>query len=286
MKTFFTVSKLAAVVQITRPLVCIVGVLYTLLGIYLGGNLVSMLTPTALRATLVVYLVMSFGFVINDYRDASSDLQNHPNRPIPSNRISKRTSLIQVWLLAFIIFVIALTLKPFMLAITLLNMTLTTLYSYFLKSTVLLGNLTIAFLSASMMVFGCLAISIPTPAVWILSLLTFLYILAQEILLTMRDREGDAQFGICTLATRFGTIISLHFFCLITFIFILTSLLVWVLGLASNLYLFAITICSILPLLGSVILLGRSQTKQTIYLSVRILKIARFFSILPGVMLK
>jgi geranylgeranylglycerol-phosphate geranylgeranyltransferase len=281
-----SLNQLRGIIQITRPKVSIVAASYSLLGAYLSGNGRELLSSTVLRAALVVGLIVAFSFAINDYRDADTDRLNHPERPIPSGRVSYRIARILSLALALTALGIALTLGPLLTIIALFNTVLSTLYSYFLKSTVLIGNTVIAFLNASIVIYGSLAVGRLIPAIWIISLLTFLYSLAQEILFAVGDQEGDAKTGLCTTATYLGTTTSLRLFQLIALSFVVGAIGVWFLGLVPARYLFAMIPCSIFPLVGIVILLSRSVTNSSIHLSIRVIKFVRFFSLLPGILLK
>ncbi len=279
-------SKLVGIVQITRPKVSIVAALYTLMGAYLGGNATNLLSPTVLRAVLIVYLIVSFSFAINDYRDVSEDSLNHPERPIPSGIISRRIAGILSWILVLTALTLALTLGSFLIVIALLMIVLSTFYSYYLKNTVLLGNAVVALSNASIVVYGSLAVNKLIPAIWIISLLTFLYSIAQEILFAVGDREGDALAGKCTTATYLGTTHALYLFQFFAFNFIIVAIAVWFLGLAPDRFLYAMVPCSILPLLGIMILLSRKAANNHVYLAIRVIKFVRLFSLLPGVLLK
>ncbi len=281
-----SLNQLRGIIQITRPKVSIVAASYSLLGAYLSGNGRELLSSTVLRAALVVGLIVAFSFAINDYRDADTDRLNHPERPIPSGRVSYRIARILSLALALTALGIALTLGPLLTIIALFNTVLSTLYSYFLKSTVLIGNSVIAFLNASIVVYGSLAVGRLIPAIWIISLLTFLYSLAQEILFAVGDQEGDAKTGLRTTATYLGTTTSLRLFQLIALSFVVVAIGVWFLGLVPARYLFAMIPCSIFPLVGIVILLSRKVTDSSIHLSIRVIKFVRFFSLLPGILLK
>jgi geranylgeranylglycerol-phosphate geranylgeranyltransferase len=279
-------NQLRGIIQITRPKVSIVAASYSLLGAYLSGNARELLSSTVLRAALVVGLVVAFSFAINDYRDAETDRLNHPERPIPSGRISYRIARILSLSLALTALGIALTLALLLTIIAFFNIILSTLYSYKLKSTVLIGNTVIALLNTSIVIYGSLAVGRLIPVIWIISLLTFLYSLAQEILFAVGDQEGDAKTGLCTTATYLGTTVTLRLFQLIALSFVIVAIGVWFLGLVPSSYLFAMMPCSIFPLLAIVILLSRNVTNSSIHLSIQLIKFVRFGSLLPGILLK
>jgi geranylgeranylglycerol-phosphate geranylgeranyltransferase len=279
-------SRLNGMLQITRPKVSIQSGLYTLLGVFLGSNAAYLLSPNALRAALVVFLVVSFSFAINDYMDRVSDKVNHPERPIPSGRISPHLASLLSAALAVSAISVALTLGMTLSIIVIFNIMISIIYSYYLKSTLLIGNVVIASLNASIPVFGGLAIGHLTRAIWILSLLGFLFTMAQEILFAIADQEGDAIVGINTIATCLGRAVALRFFQFFALSVVAVTIVFWILNLVPNRFLYAMVPSAILPLVGIVVVLDSRATKRNIHLAIRVIKFIRFVSFLPGIMLR
>ena len=77
-------------------------------------------------------------------------------------------------------------------------------YDYALKSTVLVGNLVVATLAATPVVFGGWLGAADTSAVLLTALIIFLYMFAYEVLKTARDEVADRTAGYRTVATRWG----------------------------------------------------------------------------------
>ena len=153
----------------------------------------------------VVLLVTAAGNVINDYFDAAIDTINRPDRPIPSGAVSRNAAL--AW--AFSLFLLGLAVSvfttPLCMGIALVNALLLVLYAARLKSTPFFGNAAVAFLSASIFLFGgayagwhALLDMLPIAAI------TFLAMLARELLKDAEDIEGDRAHGADTLAIRIG----------------------------------------------------------------------------------
>ena len=273
-------------VQLTRPDISVLAASYTLVGAYLGSDVTKLLSLPVLHAALVVGLVVSTSFVINAYRDVLVDGLEHPRRPIPSGRVSRRSAVSIALILTLASLGIAATLGPLLAGIALFNLALSALYSYYLKSTLLLGNVIIAFLDASIVIYGSLAAGgLPTVA-WVVSLLIFLYILAQEILYTVRDQKGDALAGLRTVTTQWGVAAALHLFQLVALGFIMAALMVWFLGVAPNRYLYAVVPCSVLPIAGIVVLLSRRTTSKHIRIALRVINTVWVLSLLPVLLLK
>jgi geranylgeranylglycerol-phosphate geranylgeranyltransferase len=77
------------------------------------------------------------------------------------------------------------------------------LYSWKLKSTVLIGNATVAVTSASSAIFGGIAAGNAGPSLW-LALIIGTGIMGREVLKTLADYEGDLREHCRTVATVWG----------------------------------------------------------------------------------
>jgi geranylgeranylglycerol-phosphate geranylgeranyltransferase len=274
-------------VQITRPHNCLGAALASLLGAYLTGGTAHLLAPSVMRAAIVVGLVVAACNVVNDYRDVAADRIDKPHRPIPSGRVSRRAAGGLALVLALTAFGVAWTLGPWpMAAIALATTVLGIGYSYYLKSTVLLGNGIVGLLSASTVIYGGLAAGGLTPQVTVASMLVSLFVFAREILKAIADRRGDVLAGVRTVATRFGTPASLRLFQILAIVFVVAALAPWFLHLAENRYLVAMVAGSVLPTVVIAILLGLRLTEGTIHLSLRVTKFLWFSSLFAMVMLK
>lgn len=287
LKSRIDISKyLIGIVKITRPLVTIGAPIYTLLGVYLVSDIKTLLSSRALCASIVVGLIVTFSLVINDYHDVAADRLSHPERPIPSGQLSSRFAGFLAIILALTAISVALTLGWLLIAIAIINITLCILYSYILKNTVLIGNIVVGLLNASIPVYGGLSIGNLTSAIWILSLLGFLFTIAQEILFAVGDLEGDALIGLQTTATYLGEKAALYLFQFFVLAIMVITILFWRLDLVPNRFFYAMIPCSILPLMGISILLCRRVTNSNIHLAIRVVQFVRLFSLIPGVLLK
>ena len=77
------------------------------------------------------------------------------------------------------------------------------LYSWRLKSTVLMGNAIVATISAMSAIFGGIAAGNPRPSFW-LALIIASAIMGREVLKTLADYEGDLRQRCRTVATVWG----------------------------------------------------------------------------------
>jgi geranylgeranylglycerol-phosphate geranylgeranyltransferase len=277
---------LIGIIRITRFHICILAAFYVLLGAYLGGKVSDLLSPPVLYAALVAGLVVAFGFVINDYHDSVSDTLSKPERSLPSGQISLSTATILALILGLMALVIASFLGPLLAITALLTIILGMLYSYYLKNMVLLGNLTIGLLNASIILYGNLSVGKPIRTVWIAGLLAFLYVSAQEIFYTVRDQEADACANVCTVATHLGSAAALHFFRFFALSFVVAVIAVWFLGLVPSRDIYAAVPCSILPILVAIILLLRHIKRPKLLLVQDIMRLGWFTSLLTVLLMR
>jgi len=152
-----------------------------------------------LFACLAVFLITSGGMVINDYFDYKADKINKPKRTLPSGKISKKTALTYSLILFFIGNFLVIFLNFQMLAFALFNTLLLITYSWKLKKIVLLGNIVVSWLSASIFLFASLLSGSITATILILFLMSFSSTMGREITKAIEDVKGDKKIKARTL---------------------------------------------------------------------------------------
>jgi geranylgeranylglycerol-phosphate geranylgeranyltransferase len=260
--------------------------LYTLLGAYLAADAARLLSSEVARAALVVGLVVAFGFAINDCCDVEVDTLGRPGRPIPSGRVSRRFAIAFAWSLAAAALAVAATLGPWLALYAAGTLALSAAYSFRLKSTLLLGNAAMAVLVSAIPLFGALAAGGATVAVASAALMIFPFVFAQEVLYNIEDEEQDRRAGLKTTATRLGPAGALRVVRWLGAAFVAVAILPWALGLASDPYLFAILICSVLPTIAVLVVLSVRTNDLAIARSVTTTRLIWVSSVLPLVLLK
>ena len=162
-------------------------------------------------AMLAVFFETAAGNVINDYFDYKIDLINKPDRPIPSGRISLKNGRNYGYFLFFMgtvcgFFISYLTNNWIPFAIVLFADVVLYLYAYKLKSTPLLGNLTVGFMTGFGFVFGGFSINNPTIIMTSIFLGFFALVMttAREIIKDIEDIEGDKADGARTVPMLIG----------------------------------------------------------------------------------
>ena len=186
--------------KLSRPLSTLTGVLAVVLGGYVAGTGAWDKIALAALATL---LAAASANAWNDYRDIDIDRINQPQRPLPSGMVSPRAALIFSIVLAALSIVLAALISPVALAIAVGSIILLYIYSIWLKSTVLLGNATVALISALSPIFGGVAAGNVGPSLW-LGAIVFVGIFGREVLKTLADYEGDKAHDVRTISTAVG----------------------------------------------------------------------------------
>ena len=270
-----------ALLRFLRPQIALQALLYALLGFYLSGGVGLPLKHVDGIAALALLLIVSFGFVINDYADVELDRLSKPERSLPSGRVT----LAQARLLAALTATAALLLsgwlaKPLQLLIW-SNLLLTTAYAFWLKRTLLLGNLTIAYLNSSVIIFGALSATGLNSRVWSVALIVLLYSVAQELLYTVDDYAGDRAAGITTTAVALGVGQTLKLFRLCILLTALAALLPLYSGFASLAYTLLLIPCLIGPIVLWIMPLARHAAPQQLSAACRVVKWVRVSSLAP-----
>jgi geranylgeranylglycerol-phosphate geranylgeranyltransferase len=272
--------------QICQPVVALVAAIYTLLGVFLSTGTEHLIRPTTIGAMLVVFAIVAYSFAINAFCDFAEDQLNAPQRPIPSGTISRRAALTLALGLALVGMLIAIFLGIIPALFALANITLSGWYSFALKNTVLVGNAVIALLNASILGYGGLVAGRETRAIWLAMALVFLFTLAQETLYMMRDAPGDAQTGMRTVATWLGIRKTTVLFRLFIGVFTIATLAMGITRFAPRAFLYAVIICTLLPLGSIVLYLGHEPGRPKIERALLALNITWFVSVIPIVAMK
>jgi len=180
--------KSLALCEAMRPFTSVLAIA----GTYIGGIAADapFFSIPLLLAMVVVFFVGAGGMPFNDYFDREVDVISHPNRPIPSKRLSpKGTLYFSIILFGLAVFIsIFINLLCFMIVLSAIGL----LYCYeiFFKNQGFIGNIVVAFLSSMSFTFGGIAVGNPFASL-LLSILTFFLFTGREILKDVQDVKGD-----------------------------------------------------------------------------------------------
>lgn len=220
-------------------------------------------------AMLAVFFETAAGNVINDYFDYQIDLINKPNRPIPSGRISLKAGRNYGYLLFLLGTICGLLISlltnnwiPFI--IVLIADIILYLYAYKLKSTPLIGNLAVGFMTGFGFVFAGFSLNDPNIILTSIYLGFFAFVMttARELVKDIEDMEGDKAEGAKTLPILYGEKIT----AILAFILIIVDCalcpLLYYINIFGFYYLIVIAIAVIL-FIYSAILIIRNQDRTT-----------------------
>lgn len=193
-------KQLKGLFKISRPMSTFSGGLAVIMGGYVAGTGQWF---NVILATLATLSISAAANAWNDYRDIEIDRINQPKRPLPAGMVTPRAALVFsiVMTLLSVLLAAFINLPAFIIALG--SATLLYIYSWRLKSTVLVGNVVVAFISALSAVFGGVAAGNVTPSLWLAAII-FTAIMGREVLKTMADYEGDLRQRIRTISTVWG----------------------------------------------------------------------------------
>jgi geranylgeranylglycerol-phosphate geranylgeranyltransferase len=218
--------RTAGFFTITRPVNSLVAGLAAIVAYLIDTGTVI---PQVLLLFCVVALVTAAGNVINDYFDAEIDAVNRPDRPIPSGSVTRtaaRSFAVTLFLAGILVSFFTGLLCT---GIAIINSLVLIAYAGKLKRTPLFGNITVAYLAASIFLFGGalngwdgLVFIIPIAAI------TFFAMLARELVKDAEDVKGDKAGNADTVPIRFGIkkTAYLAFFC--TIVAVLASVIPYI----------------------------------------------------------
>ena len=194
-----------ALYKLARPFNALSGALAVIVGGYVAGSSDGSQWLRVLMAALVTFLITASSNAWNDYLDIEIDRINRPDRVLPAGHLLPRTALIFSLTLALLSLLLSAGINAMALMIALASNVLLFAYSWRLKSTVLLGNLVVAFISAVTVIFGGVAANADNlrPTIW-LAVVILVGILSREVLKVIADYEGDLRQDVRTVATVWG----------------------------------------------------------------------------------
>ncbi len=153
---------------------------------------------------LSTVLIAAAGYIINDYYDIKIDYINKPHKVVVGKIIKRRVAMAIHLTLSSLGFVMGVVVSPWVGVVNLLAIFLLWLYSNQLKRLPLLGNLTVALLTATTLLVVALRYQENNPYVYMYALFAFVITLVREIIKDMEDLQGDQNFGCKTLPIIWG----------------------------------------------------------------------------------
>jgi len=189
-------------IQLFRIGNCIMGVIGVMLAALVGAG-TSMIDYSIeiLIASAIVFTFIAAGNSLNDYMDREIDKRAHPERPIPSGKISASTALRISAILFSISFLLSLLLDAISIAIVMIAILFMLFYEVKLKKEGFGGNFLIALLTGFLFLLGGAVVKHVEQTV-ALAAMAFLATLGREIIKDIEDMEAD--FDRMTLPKKIG----------------------------------------------------------------------------------
>ncbi|SFQ56788.1 geranylgeranylglycerol-phosphate geranylgeranyltransferase [Hymenobacter arizonensis] len=157
---------------------------------------------------LAALFVAAGGYIINDYYDVKIDAINRPDRLLIGRVVNRRKAMLAHLLLSGVGVLLAGWLHPVLGAVTLGTALLLWGYSARFKRVALVGNVSIATLTAALVLLPELQLQLErndsNSVVWPYALAAFLLTVVREIVKDVEDMRGDAQHGCRTLPLVVG----------------------------------------------------------------------------------
>ena len=198
-------------IALTRPGNAILTSIAVIAGAFIAKgpeDILDFQTEIAICCVSAMMLVGG-GNALNDYNDRESDKRNHPERPIPSGKISAENALTfaQILLgLGLVILIFTLDNKmPFVIA--LLGVITLIAYENGLKAAGIAGNIAVGLMSGAVFLYAGMAVNEHGPTIWMFGL-AVLATITREIVKDIQDLEGDKDRF--TLPARIGIGVSLN----------------------------------------------------------------------------
>ncbi|MEP2771715.1 MAG: geranylgeranylglycerol-phosphate geranylgeranyltransferase [Fulvivirga sp.] len=149
-------------------------------------------------------LIAAAGYIINDYYDVKIDLINKPHRVVVGKILKRRVAMVAHTILNFTGIALGFLLSIEIGIINFLTALILWLYSNQLKRIALVGNITVAMLTAlSIYVINVLYEEI-NYLVIAYALFAFAFTLIREVIKDMEDVKGDLTFGCRTFPVVYG----------------------------------------------------------------------------------
>jgi len=235
--------------KIMRPLNGLMSA-FTVIIVGVSINGINIIMPNVLIGFIVAFLTNAGGNILNDYLDREVDKINHPERPIPSGRISPKSALyfgISIFILSLIL---SFFINLYAFIINIAGILLLIFYEIKFKNLGFSGNFLISFILLLLFLFsGSIFLKFDLP--FILGLMAFFSTLGREITKDVEDMAGD--FNRITIPKRIGVSRSLLLSGIFYIIAIILSPSPYLLGYFGIAYIIAVSIADIIFIYSVVI---------------------------------
>ena len=249
-------EKITGIIQLIRPINCIVMGVAVLVGIIVAAHTFLLDGKTTLLGFITGFTFLAAANAVNDYYDRHIDAVNEPNRPIPSGVIKPKEALSYVFILSAIGFLTAFLTNIQCLAIAIVAWFLSMYYAMIGKSAGMFGNLIVSICIALPFIYGGFAVENGLSLILVLfALMAFFSTIGREITKGIVDVEGDKLQSVKTVAVLYGSrtaAVTAAFFYVVA---VVISIFPWALREVSVWYLPIVILADIGFIVSSVFLL-------------------------------
>ena len=275
-------KKLSSIIKITRPVNVLITFAVVIVGALISSN-AFYLNQFVILSAISASLIAASGNIINDYFDYEIDLINRPNRPLPSEQVSKNFVL-----LLYAIFVASgLILSHFIylesVYIVMGTSVILFLYSYELKGIPILGNAAIAICTGLAFIYSGVAVNNWQAAV-IPAVFAFLINFVREIVKDVQDTKGDIKNGIVTFPNRFGISSTRNLLVIFVLILIAATFFPFLTNIYKIEYFLVVLFTVDLPLVFIIKFLLKNQLEAKVSQISLMLKIIMLFGLIAIIM--
>ncbi len=193
-------KKIWGLIRLLRPEISIFGMLCVYIGAIASGS--DFFSYDLLYGMFAVFFIGAGSMPFNDYFDWEIDKLNHPNRPL-STGLFKQIFGLQLGIIFFIIgLILSFLINYLCFTIASVGIILIIIYEIAYKNKAFIGNIIVAFTTAISFTYGGAIIGeLIKPTFF--TLISFFIFLGREIIMDVRDFEGDKITRI-TLPIRVG----------------------------------------------------------------------------------
>jgi len=249
-------EKITGIIQLIRPINCIVMGVAVLVGIIVAGQTFLLDGKTTLLGFITGFTFLAAANAVNDYYDRNIDAVNEPDRPIPSGVIKPKEALIYVFILSTIGFLTAFLTNIQCLAIAIVAWFLSMYYAMIGKSTGIFGNLIVSICVALPFIYGGFAVESGLSLILVLfAFMAFFSTIGREVTKGIVDVEGDKLQSVKTVAVLYGSRTAAVTAALFYIVAVVISLFPWALREVSVWYLPIVILADIGFIASSVFLL-------------------------------
>lgn len=205
-------------IKVVRPLNCLI----TALVVFVGGVISSesnSYDSVLILASFTAAIVAASGNVINDYFDIEIDKISHPDRPLAAGKITPSNAIKFYSILVLVALAISFFLNRELFIITIIALIILFLYSLYLKKIPLVGNITVALLTALAFFFGGIAVN-NAEATIVPAVFAFMINLIRELVKDVEDIEGDKSNNVITFPISFGMSVTKYLIAFLIFVLI------------------------------------------------------------------